>query len=97
MGCGMTREELYERNTHELRTLGRRVGVKCPSKLKKEDLVDSILKIEKGLIAPYHTNMGRPIKKGSTHISLSKDDVEKIEQLLKKFKQEILTILKNRD
>lgn len=54
-------KSLYLLNIRELRDLGRMIGVPAPATLKKQDLVDYILKIVYGQIdAPKHSSFGRP-------------------------------------
>ena len=59
-----SREELYAINIHELRKLGQQVGVKSPSSLNKEDLVENIYSIITGIQMPYKQKdkRGRPTK-----------------------------------
>ncbi|MBQ8426663.1 MAG: Rho termination factor N-terminal domain-containing protein [Clostridia bacterium] len=58
---GYTKEELERKNVHTLRQIGREKGVKAPSSLKKGDLIEQILGIEKGEIAPCFSTGGRPV------------------------------------
>lgn len=52
---------LYLLNIKELRDLGRKLGVPAPATLKKQDLVDYILKIVYGEVdAPKRNSFGRP-------------------------------------
>lgn len=54
-------KSLYLLNIKELRDLGRKIGVPAPATLKKQDLVDYILKIVYGEIdAPKRSSFGRP-------------------------------------
>ena len=54
-------KSLYLLNIKELRELGRKIGVPAPATLKKQDLVDYILKIVYGEIdAPKRSSYGRP-------------------------------------
>lgn len=46
----------------QLREVGRRYGVKSPSSKSKQELIDQILAIEKGELAPTVSRRGRPIK-----------------------------------
>ena len=59
-----SKEGLYNLNIHELRKLGSQVGVKSPSSLNKENLVDAIFSIVMGEIEPYKQKdrRGRPQK-----------------------------------
>ena len=54
-------KSLYLLNIKELRDLGRKIGVPAPATLKKQDLVDYILKIVYGEVdAPKRSSYGRP-------------------------------------
>jgi len=59
-----SKEGLYNLNIHELRKLGSQVGVKSPSSLNKENLVDAIFSIVVGEQKPYKQKdrRGRPQK-----------------------------------
>ena len=54
-------KSLYLLNIKELRDLGRKIGVPAPATLKKQDLVDYILKIVYGEVdIPKRSSYGRP-------------------------------------
>ena len=54
-------KSLYLLNIKELRDLGRKIGVPAPATLKKQDLVDYILKIVYGEVdVPKRSSFGRP-------------------------------------
>ena len=53
-------KSLYLLNIRELRDMGRKFGVPSPTTLKKQDLVEYILKIVYGEVAPKRSNYGRP-------------------------------------
>lgn len=54
-------KSLYLLNIRELRDLGRKIGVPAPATLKKQDLVDYILKIVYGEVdVPVRNSFGRP-------------------------------------
>ena len=54
-------KSLYLLNIKELRDLGRKIGVPAPATLKKQDLVDYILKIVYGEVdTPKRSSFGRP-------------------------------------
>lgn len=59
-----SKQELFLANIHELRKLGQKVGVKSPSSLNKDELVDSIYAIITGAKEPAmkKDNRGRPSK-----------------------------------
>ena len=52
---------------HELRDLARKIGVKCPTALKKEDLINRSMQILNGETEPYKAKdgKGRPSKSES--------------------------------
>lgn len=49
---------------HELRDLARKIGVKCPTALKKEDIINQVMQILNGESQPYKapSKKGRPSK-----------------------------------
>jgi len=53
-----------------LRQIGRDLGVRCPTSLKKADLIEQIILVEKGKILPHYSKVGR---------KLLNDEYEKIE------------------
>lgn len=57
---------LSQLRIHELRDLARKIGVKCPTALKKEDIINNVIQILNGEAEPYKaTNKkGRPTKSG---------------------------------
>jgi len=46
-------------NVHELKKIARDVGVKCPTSLKKAELIEQIEKIKSGKQQPYFNNNGK--------------------------------------
>lgn len=52
---------------YELRNIAREKGVKLPTTLRKKDLIDEIIKLDKGIIKPYFrtSKQGRPCKRFS--------------------------------
>ena len=69
------RKQLYEINIHDLRILARKIGVKAPTKLKKKELIDEILKIESGKKQPCApSNRGRPLKKCVENRAIEKEE-----------------------
>ncbi|MBQ7579599.1 MAG: hypothetical protein IJT25_03625 [Clostridia bacterium] len=70
---GFSKEGLYNLNIHELRKLGSQVGVKSPSSLNKESLVEAIFSIVVGDIKPYKQKdrRGRPQKATIEDVSLT--------------------------
>ena len=60
-----TKEQLYQINVYALRNLAREVGVKAPTTLNKQALMDAIIQIESGKKQPCTpTKRGRPLKNG---------------------------------
>lgn len=59
-----SRDELYAINIHDLRKMGQQVGVKSPSSLNKEQLIENIYSIITGTKMPYKQKdkRGRPSK-----------------------------------
>ena len=46
----------------DLRRFAKKIGVKSPTKYKKDKLIEKILEIEKGLVEPCYSTKGRPAK-----------------------------------
>ena len=91
----MTNIELSKKPLHELRVLGRKIGVKSVSTLKKQDLVENIIDITNGIKQPSFNNRGRkPCISTSDKVSITEEKLFLIEKLLDKTKKEILYILK---
>jgi len=91
----MIKSELSKKSLHELRILGRKVGVKSVSTLKKQALIDNIIDIANGIKQPSFNNLGRkPYVSTSDKVSITEEKLYLIERLLDKTKNEILEILK---
>ena len=91
----MTNIELSKKSLHELRILGRKIGVKSVSTLKKQDLIENIIDITNGNKQPSFNNRGRkPCISTSDKVSITEEKLYLIERLLDKTKKEILDILK---
>ena len=91
----MNKSELSQKSLFELRILGRKVGVKSVSTLKKGDLIQNILDISNGSKQPIFNNRGRkPYIKNTSKIAIDAEKLYLIEKLLDKTKKEILDILK---
>lgn len=56
------RSELEKLSIYELRIRGRNAGVKAVTTKKHDEIVNEILQIESGELAPFKSNMGRPPK-----------------------------------
>jgi len=83
------KEDLENVNLHELRKLGRELGVKCPRAKKKDDLIKEICLISNGQKLPHTTINGRPclqsnIEKVETINIKEKLTEEEFDRLLKK-------------
>ena len=58
-----TKENLKEINVYSLRSLARQIGVKSPSTLNKDALINEIVEIKSGKKEPYFASkVGRPTK-----------------------------------
>ena len=59
--------DLQQLRIHELRDLGRKMGVNAPTSKKKEDLIQEIMKIMNGESVPFafNTKKGRPVRNNS--------------------------------
>ena len=91
----MLKDELSQKSLHELRILGRKIGVKSVSTLRKIDLIQNILDISGGNRQPIFSNRGRkPFVRASDKICINEEKIYLIETLLDKTKKEILDILK---
>ena len=91
----MLKNELSKKSLHELRILGRKIGVKSVSTLRKIDLIQNILDISGGNRQPIFSNRGRkPCISTSDKVSITEEKLFLIEKLLDKTKKEILGILK---
>ena len=54
---------MYEKlKLHDLRYIASKKGVRAPTKLCINDLIEQIEKIDRGEILPYYSNKGRPRK-----------------------------------
>lgn len=58
-----SKDALYATGIHSLRNIARKLGVKKPTQLKKKQLIEEMLKIQKGLKKPAEpSGRGRPLK-----------------------------------
>lgn len=60
----MNEIELYCKNIHSLRQIAREIGVKAPTSLAKDDLIEAIIRIKEGIDKPSYSNKGRPALEG---------------------------------
>lgn len=56
------KEELKQWGITALRTYGRNIGMRCPTKLKKEELIKQIIGVLCGEIVQVQTKQGAPVK-----------------------------------
>ena len=94
----MNRSELENKSLHELRTIGRKIGVKSVTTLRKKLLINAILDVSNGKIEPYFSTRGRPayssdIKNNSRNKQISQNDLKKINMELKNLKKLIIELL----
>ncbi|MBE5756554.1 MAG: hypothetical protein E7342_02025 [Clostridiales bacterium] len=86
-----TKDELEKRSLHDLRLMGREIGVKSPTSLVKKELIEKIVLVSNGQVAPYRTKKGRPTIKEKEVFNTYKTQFEKkLDNILLKLKQEIL-------
>lgn len=55
-----TKKQLEEFSIHDLRVIGRNVGVKAPTAMRKDQLIQAILSIKSGCGKPSFSGRGRP-------------------------------------
>ena len=75
------REELKKWGITALRTYGRNIGMRCPTKLKKEELIKQIIGVLCGEIVQVQTKQGAPVK---DHY-IDEKSVERIELIKRKY------------
>lgn len=68
----LTVDELMLLNLYELRLIGRKIGVKAPTSMSKINLVNAILDVLNGKIAPQRSSKGRPLKSSCHRIETLK-------------------------
>ena len=94
------KDNLKQMSVYPLRKIGKDLGVKSPTSLKKNELIESILDIQSGKIKPVSSKHGRP-SLNSEYKSLEnnkkekeqKEKIEVVKELLvkaQKLLQEIL-------
>jgi hypothetical protein len=90
------RELLQTHSLHDLRSLGREIGVRAPSKFTKSELIEEILLVDEGKKKPYFTKRGRPDKDGRRvkEENLRREQIEKlIDEELIKLKKLVLSLI----
>ena len=89
-----TKEQLENYSIYDLRTIAREVGVKAPTTLRKQELLDEILLISSGKKQPSSpSKRGRPIKKLGIDISKTANILDEKTLYEKNKSQTIKTIL----
>ena len=92
----MIKSDLLHKSLHELRIIGRKLGVKSVTTLKKNDLIENIIDISTGDKKPTFTKQGRkPYAYTNGNIEFSKEKIKIINEILDKAKKEILDLLNN--
>ena len=95
-----TKEFLAEINIHYLRRLGKSIGVKSPTSLTKTKLIEQIIGVSKGEIAPCFSKKGRPSQK--LNLSHNKNQLKlqglcykltKVEELIIEIKNDLQKVL----
>lgn len=86
-----TKEELNQLNIYSLRNFARETGVKSPTTLTKENLINSILEIQNGQKLPQaRSKRGRPLKSNLVeNVSLQKNKEATKKQLISSILKEI--------
>ena len=94
----MVKEELQYLTIHELRIIGRKLGVKHPTMLRKKELINEIINCDKGLIVDKPiSRRGRKAHAGKSAILKQvKTDckiIDEVEKILNNAKNEIISLL----
>ena len=93
----MKNNVLENMTLYELRELGRGIGVKSPSSLRKKQLIEKILKIQKGEEKPTFSCRGRPVVRNKVYDSYNEQHnikKEKIKLAVEEFLIKIFKIMK---
>jgi hypothetical protein len=91
----ISRKELSKLSHYELRNLGRQIGVKSPSTIRKDEVIDNIIAIYKGKKKPHFTNLGRPAIKQNNSFDSKDIEIEKqIDKMLLDLKIEIMNLIR---
>lgn len=86
-----TKENLKEINVYSLRSLARQIGVKSPSTLNKQKLIDEIIEINNGSKTPNATRKaGRPAKSFANFDNIVDKKIVDADEIKKKFINSIL-------
>ena len=100
----MNKDTLKNKSIYELRIIARELGVKSPTKLKKQQLINAILERNANLVEPHITKRGRPplpatlntetfLKNNSILENLKLELLNQIEQVFDNAKLEIYKII----
>ena len=90
----MIKSELMHKSLYELRIIGRKLGVKSVTTLKKNELIENIIDISTGDKKPIFTKQGRkPYDYANSNLKISKEKIKIIEEMLNRTKKEILDLL----
>ncbi len=94
-GAHMTKNELLHKSLYELRIIGRKLGVKSVTTLKKYDLVKYIMDISTGDKKPVFTNQGRkPYSYTNSNLEFSKEKIKIIDEILDRAKKRNFRFIK---
>ena len=93
----MDKQTLNNKSIYELRIIGRELGVKKPTTLKKQALINAILDMQLGNDTPTFSNRGRPpitnkIEKENS-LAIKNEILTKIDKILENAKKDISQIL----
>lgn len=92
-----TKGELKGLSIYQLRTMARECGVKAPTMMKKEQLINEILSVKNKEKEPYFSNRGRPSIQKTVYtddsMAIINEKMERVECVLEECKKEILKIL----
>ena len=90
----MNKNELNQKSLYELRIIGRKIGVRSASMLRKGDLIQNILAIHNGDKQPVYNNRGRkPYTRTFYSMQIDEEIILQIEKILTDAQKEILDIL----
>lgn len=103
-GIFMNKEKLSKKSIYELRIIGRDLGVKSPTALKKQELIYAIIERNLNLTEPHFTKRGRPpittsqtqenlLQKAKVLEKIRLSAIKQIEKVLEKAKTEITKII----
>lgn len=85
----------------DLRIIGRELGVKHPTALSKQALIDDIVAIEEGRLEPQFSVRGRPAKKTIVDLPPSRQMTEEkqkqLVELISDFYEKVQALLKSSD